>query len=223
MEQKIVIAKNGPYIISGGIPISEKIITPVGNHYVLTEGRSLPQKQVYALCRCGISETAPFCDGKHVQAGFEGEETASRAKFMDRLQEKIEGKMMDLLDDGRCAFARFCHREKGDAWMLAERANCDADKKEAIIAAYECPAGRLVAMEKDGTEIEPPHAPSIEILQDPEEGVSGPIFVKGYIKIVSADGFEYERRNRVTLCRCGHSNNMPFCDAMHVGIRYSDK
>ncbi|MDD4315907.1 MAG: CDGSH iron-sulfur domain-containing protein [Clostridia bacterium] len=223
MEQKIVISKDGPYIVSGGIPLSEKIITPVHNHYVLTDGKVLPQKTVYALCRCGSSLSAPFCDGIHVKTGFDGSETASRQNFNDRIQEKIEGKLVDLLDDGRCAFARFCHREKGDAWTLAENAACEADKHEAITAAYECPSGRLVVLEKDGAEIEPPHTPSIEIWQDPEEGVSGPIVVKGYIKIVSSDGFEYERRNRVALCRCGGSHNKPFCDAIHVGIKYSDR
>jgi hypothetical protein len=31
----------------------------------------------------------------------------------------------------------------------------------------------------------------------------------------SFDGAKYEKRNRVTLCRCGQSKNKPFCDSNH--------
>ena len=31
---KIRIVKNGPYIVTGGVPLSEKIITPQGSGYV---------------------------------------------------------------------------------------------------------------------------------------------------------------------------------------------
>ena len=34
------------------------------------------------------------------------------------------------------------------------------------------------------------------------------------------DGEEYEVRNRVTLCRCGRSQNKPFCDGRHVTSRF---
>jgi CDGSH-type Zn-finger protein len=30
-------------------------------------------------------------------------------------------------------------------------------------------------------------------------------------------------RNRVTLCRCGASNNKPFCDGTHASIKFQDK
>jgi len=33
---------------------------------------------------------------------------------------------------------------------------------------------------------------------------------------VSEDGKPYRIRNRLTLCRCGRSENMPFCDGSHV-------
>jgi CDGSH-type Zn-finger protein len=35
------------------------------------------------------------------------------------------------------------------------------------------------------------------------------------------DGFVYEVRNRVTLCRCGGSKIMPFCDGTHEKIEFS--
>jgi CDGSH-type Zn-finger protein len=218
-DKRIKIMKNGPYVVTGGIPISEKIIKPVGNHYVYEEGRALPQAETYTLCRCGKSSNPPFCDGTHSRNGFTCRETASTAAYDDRA-ETLHGPGLDLQDDGRCAFARFCHRERGDVWSLTRRSDNELNRSEAITAACECPAGRLTAVTKDGQPIEPEYEPAIEILQDPEEGVSCGIFVKGYIPIEAPNGEIYEPRSRVVLCRCGKSNNKPFCDATHVNIGY---
>ena len=45
--------------------------------------------------------------------------------------------------------------------------------------------------------------------------MNGPIWVRGGIPIESADESIYEIRNRVALCRCGKSSNIPFCDGSH--------
>ena len=219
---KIVIIKDGPYVVSGGVPLAEKVIVPKGKGYVYEDGREMPQFESYALCRCGKSQNPPFCDGFHEKNKFDGSETASKRNYEDRAK-VMESKNLDLYDDNRCAYARFCHREEGNVWELTESSGNPIFRKEAIIAASECPAGRLVAKDKDGNAFEPEYEPSIDILQDPECRASGGIFVKGNIPIESADGTTYEVRNRVVLCRCGRSTNMPFCDATHVGIKYSDK
>jgi CDGSH-type Zn-finger protein len=221
-NQKIKVLKDGPYLVTGGVALYESVITPKGNGYEYRPGRLLPQKQTYTLCRCGHTSTPPFCDGSHGRHGFTGEETADRSAYSKRAT-KLEGAGLDLLDDGRCAFARFCHREAGDAWELSEDSGTEFNKREAIIAANECPAGRLTAVEKNGTVHEPALEPSIEILQDPEEEVSAGIYVKGGIPIESSDGSLYEIRNRVVLCRCGHSKNKPFCDMQHIVEGFLDE
>lgn len=221
-KYKITIIEDGPYIVSGGVPLNEKIIRPNGNSYVYKEGRQLPQAETYSLCRCGKSKTLPFCDGSHSECEFHGSETATRENYLDRLEQLIEGPDLDLLDDGRCALARFCYREKADVWDLTRSSDNPDDRKEAIKGAEECPAGRLLAMSKDGEFYEPDYEPSIEILQDPEKDCSGPIAVRGKIPIVSSDGDTYEVRNRVTLCRCGESKNMPFCDGKHIAEKFKD-
>ena len=78
-------------------------------------------------------------------------------------------------------------------------------------------------MKEDGSIIEPKLTPSVEIVQDPEKGASAGIFVSGYIPVEASDGTIYEVRNRVALCRCGKSENKPFCDARHVAVRYRDR
>ncbi|NTW05501.1 MAG: iron-binding protein [Peptococcaceae bacterium] len=221
--RSIKIIKNGPYIVKGNVPLSEKIILPKGKGYELKNGRELPQREVYSLCRCGKSQNPPFCDGNHEKINFDGTETASREKYMDRVVDTVRGPELTLLDDGRCAYARFCHRNTGDIWGLTKSSDNPLYREEAVIAATECPSGRFIITDKNGQEIPWNHEPSIEILQDPEKKVSGPITVKGKIPVESSDGFTYELRDQLTLCRCGKSRNTPFCDAAHASTRFSDR
>jgi hypothetical protein len=78
-----------------------------------------------------------------------------------------------------------------------------------------------VALDKTtGKSVERELAISIGLVEDPEEECSGPIWLRGGIKVVSADGFENEIRNRVTLCRCDQSNSKPFCDGTHASVKF---
>lgn len=220
---RIKVLKNGPYLVTGNVPLCEKLIVSRGRQNEYKDGRKFPQAGEYALCRCGNSKNAPFCDGSHEKTGFDGSEQAPREKFFDRAY-TIVGPDLDLMDEeSLCAYARFCHREAGDVWGLTEKSDNPESRTEAIKAASDCPSGRLIALVKTGEAIEPEFGPSIEILQDPGKGVSGPIFVKGNIPVESSDGYIYETRNRVTLCRCGKSRNKPFCDARHITAKYTDK
>jgi hypothetical protein len=89
-------------------------------------------------------------------------------------------------------------------------------KRIAIEEARDCPSGRLVVWDKKTDKpVEPEFERSVGLVEDPQVGVSGPIWVRGGIPAESADGKTYEIRNRVTLCRCGKSSNKPFCDSSH--------
>jgi CDGSH-type Zn-finger protein len=219
---KIKIVKNGPYIVTGSVPLSEKSIEPDGKGYVYRDLRSFPAKEEYLLCRCGKTKDSPFCDGAHEFSSFHGTEIASRAPYEKRA-ELYKGPDLDLMDDGRCAYGRFCHTKDGNVWELIEKSDDAECREEAIKAACDCPTGRLVAVDKSGMKIERDDEPSIDIAQDPEKNVSCGIFVKGRIPLESADGSVYEIQNRYALCRCGVSRNAPFCDASHVPVRFRDK
>jgi len=219
-EPRIKILKDGPYMLTGDTCMSVKIIRPSGNSYEWEDGGEIAHRDPSILCRCGASDKPPFCDGSHKKIKFDGTETASRDLYKNRAV-CINGAEVDMLDDNRCALARFCHREKGDAWELAADGG-DDNRCETISAASECPSGRLTAVTKDGKVIEPELCKSIEIIQDPEMDVSGGIYVKGGIRLESADGYEYEARNRVVLCRCGKSKDKPFCDGSHIDEKFKD-
>lgn len=48
---------------------------------------------------------------------------------------------------------------------------------------------------------------------------NGPLRIQGNITLVHPDGRK-EERNKVSLCRCGESTKMPFCDGMHKKIAF---
>lgn len=224
MDKKIKITKDGPYLISGNITLDEKIISESVNGHIMKDCRSFAGREQYALCRCGQSKNMPFCDGSHIKAEFDGTETASTRLYLEQAQ-VIEGPDLILTDvEDLCALALFCHRPGGSVWDLTEESDNTSAKEEAIKAASECPAGRLVAWDKaTGRAIEPDFTPSISIIYDQEEDVSGPIWVKGGIPIENSDGEILEKRNRVTLCRCGKSSNKPFCDATHISLGFKKR
>jgi CDGSH-type Zn-finger protein len=215
---KIEVTKNGPYLVSGGLPLSEQsiVINEEGESLDYKDGKKYPVQPQYALCRCGQSGNKPFCDGTHTKVKFDGTETASRQPYLEQA-ETIEGPTMRLTDaENLCAFARFCD-PKGRIW---NRVLEDSDEARKVVEqeAGNCPAGRLVAWDrKTGKAIEPKFKPSLGLIEDTEKGVAGPIWVRGGIPVVSANGDAYEIRNRLTLCRCGLSSNKPFCDGSHAG------
>jgi CDGSH-type Zn-finger protein len=213
----ITVSTNGPYLVSGGVPLLEKIIKydKKWDTCEWQEGKTYPQQDHYALCRCGQSHNKPFCDGTHLKATFAGTETASHAPYRDQAV-VLEGSGLKLADaEHLCASARFCHRA-GGIWNIIRTSNNPEDKKIAIEEAADCPSGRLVVYDKKtGKQIEPTFEPSIVLIEDPSMNVSGPLWVRGGIQIKSSDGTAYEIRNRVTLCRCGKSRNKPFCDSSH--------
>jgi CDGSH-type Zn-finger protein len=221
---RVVVTKNGPYVVSGKVPLTVQVIRPneEGLSWNWEEAATLEAGAEYELCRCGHSKNKPFCDGSHARVHFDGTETASRQPYA-RQAESIDGPTL-LLEDAEelCAFARFCD-PGGKIWNLIGRSSDPEARKLAIREGMSCPAGRLVVRDKkSGTVVEPELPPSIGIVEDPALGVSGPLWVRGRIRIESEDGKPYELRNRVTLCRCGASVNKPFCNGSHASIRFND-
>jgi CDGSH-type Zn-finger protein len=76
---KIVVSEDGPYVVTGSVPLTVQIITPNEEQesWEWTDGRSFPAAEAYKLCRCGKSKSKPFCDGTHVKIHFNGKETAN--------------------------------------------------------------------------------------------------------------------------------------------------
>lgn len=223
--RKITIIADGPYVVEGSVSVTHQhiVTNEQGESLEWREGEKVSAPQTFKLCRCGQSKSKPFCDGSHRAAGFDGTETASREPYAAQAQ-RIEGPSMVLDDqENLCAFARFCDPH-GQVWNLVGKTDNAHARKWVEHEAGHCPGGRLVARDlASGKALEPQFEPSIGLVQDTAKQISGPLWVRGGIPVVGADGINYEIRNRVTLCRCGASSNKPFCDGSHAATGFSDR
>jgi CDGSH-type Zn-finger protein len=217
----------GPYVVSGGVPLvrAEIVTDDAGDAIEWRETERLDAGDRYTLCRCGASARKPFCDGSHLDGGFDGTETAGHAPYREEATD-IDGPGVTLLDArSLCAEARFCDRA-GGLWNLVCGCDDPATRELAKREAMLCPSGRYTFFDEEYSGQRVAHEPdlpaSIALVEDPAMGVSGPIWVRGGIPIIDAEGTPYEVRNRVTLCRCGHSRNKPFCDGSHIGAGFRE-
>jgi CDGSH-type Zn-finger protein len=215
VEMKVKVTENGPYIVTGNIPLYKEVIISDkdGNAVKFEKKEKIPHNESYLLCRCGKSKNKPFCDGSH-KIDFNGEEIASKNIYKEtiRVFETDELKLIDAVE--LCDHSRFCLR-KGGIRNLMKKGSPESiamAKKEASL----CPSGRLLIYDKnDNASTEKDFEKSIVLIYDEEKKCNGAIWIRGKIPLESSDGKLYEVRNRITVCRCGKSKNKPFCDGNH--------
>jgi CDGSH-type Zn-finger protein len=223
-ERRIVVMPNGPYLVYGDIPLvrKRKVVAENGESVTWEKTQAFLTEETYALCRCGESGSKPFCDGSHARVGFDGSE-ADDPRAADERQLVHEGNGIVVRRDlSLCMHARFCvGRLRKIPEMMPDTS--DSDMRAHIIGLIEhCPSGSYTyALEEDGPEIEPDLPISISVTSA-EAPLAGPLWVTGGIPVARADGEPFETRNRVTLCRCGHSNTKPLCDGTHLEIEFHD-
>lgn len=215
-DPKIKVSLNGPYIVTGNVPLIKMVIETDEDEFPycwhITE--TYPKRQRYSLCRCGESRNKTYCDNSHKKIQFDGAEKKEQEKILDNVK-IYEGPELKLIDYKElCVAAGFCARA-GNIWNLTVHSDYPEFREIAIQEASDCPSGRLILYDKAGKLIEPVFEPSIAVTED-QNGVPGPLWVRGGILIQSSDNREYEKWNRVTLCRCGRSKNMPLCDGTHL-------
>jgi CDGSH-type Zn-finger protein len=220
-KPRIEIQANGPYRILGDLPLLE--MAPVhtfnGEPVAWHTLKGLPPiADGNELCRCGNSQMSPFCDKSHETSRFDGNSSASRIPYQDRAKRQVISGETLADDPSLCIEAGFCGTRTTNVWKLfVERRDFEGrESMKAMISR--CPSGRIALFRgADGLPAEPSLPKEIAFLP------GGPLWVRGGIPVVDSDGFVWETRNRVTLCRCGESKNKPFCDGTHVGIHFDER
>jgi CDGSH-type Zn-finger protein len=221
--QHIVVLRNGPYVVYGDVPLvrKRKIVSEANDAIAWHKTEVLDTEETYALCRCGQSSTKPFCDGTHARVGFDGTETADARPTAAR-RRVLDGHGIIVRRDGPlCMHAAFCVGRVERIPAMLEGAE-DSDVRAHVIALIDrCPSGSYTySLTEDGPDVEADMPVSIAVTEEEEE-LAGALWVTGNVPVARADGESFETRNRVTLCRCGHSQNKPLCDGTHreIGFR----
>jgi CDGSH-type Zn-finger protein len=211
----IQAAANGPYLVTN--------VPHVVNH--LGEELQLPPQ--LALCRCGGSSRKPFCDGSHAGNGFTDAKDPSRVP--DR-RDAYEGQQVTIFDNrGLCQHSGLCTDRLAGVFRTSKEpfvAPNGGRMDEIIMAVRHCPSGALSVGIDDTearslTDWNDTREPAVEISKD------GPYRITGGIALADAAGKPMPRNagaslEHYALCRCGHSQNKPYCSGMHWYINFTD-
>lgn len=116
----------------------------------------------------------------------------------------------------RCIHSTICFTSLPEVFKPAERpwVKMDGSSNEKIIETVEnCPSKALSWFrnnENQKSNTKNMENLKIQILEN------GPYLVKTKTVLVHPDGTETEREANFGLCRCGGSQNKPFCDGTHL-------
>src|SRR5581483_7081533 len=211
----ITTAANGPYLVTNVPPLR----TPLG------EDRPVPP--TLALCRCGASAIKPSCDGACTTSGFTD---AKDPKRVPDQRDTYPGTQVTIFDNrGICQHSGLCtdrapvaFRTSAEPFVAPSGARLD----ELVRAVRDCPSGAL-SLAFDGEEardLADWHGTRERVIEVTKDG---PYRVTGGIPLTDADGADVPRaqgssREHYALCRCGHSQNKPFCSGMHWYVEFRD-
>jgi CDGSH-type Zn-finger protein len=219
-SSRIEIETDGPYRVYG-LPLSRtgQIETRFGEPVDWEPEIPIPtDADPFDVCRCGRTTTQPLCDRRGCEEGFDGTEVADRGPREARAY-PYQGIGFEMSDDlTLCSQAGYCGDRFTTVWAMLEHSDDDAIRERIRRMVMLCPSGRLAYRADGATELdEHPHPPGVSAIR------GGPLWVRGGVQVIGDDGVPYEARHRVTLCRCGGSQNKPFCDGTHQEIGFRDE
>jgi CDGSH-type Zn-finger protein/uncharacterized Fe-S cluster protein YjdI len=220
--KRILVEKNGPYIVEGDIPLVRKtqVVSELGEPLTWQKNATIQVAPgEYRLCRCGQSGSWPFCDDTHIDIGFDGTETADPGPTKSRMDSFPPGThILVRKDDSLCMQSGFCGFSRANLTQLILSSQ-DTRTRALVMAMVErCPSGALTyRVEPGGPDIETDLPGQIALTTEitSDGPIEGPLWVTGAIPVERSDGQPFETRNRVVLCNCGHSANKPLCDGTH--------
>ncbi len=202
----ITPAGNGPYVVKG--------LENLRN----SRGEKLQTKEAFALCRCGASANKPYCDSAHSKIGFSDDKLEGR---VGDKRESFAGAEVTVHDNrGICAHAGVCTDGLPKVFQLRQEPWIDphgASADQIIATVKKCPSGALSYSIGGVEQRDQDREPTITVAKD------GPYVVTGRPDFAGVGWAEGASQEHYTLCRCGASQNKPFCDGTHWSIKFSDE
>ncbi len=117
-----------------------------------------------------------------------------------------------LWEPKKCIHAAICVKElpgvydpNAKPWIAPENASIDELKAQID----KCPSAALSYEKNETTNKTRNMKTEVELMKN------GPLLVKGDVAIKSADGTVVVKEKMTAFCRCGASENKPYCDGKH--------
>ena len=133
-------------------------------------------------------------------------------------KEYSNGEITVVWQPAKCIHSEMCvktlpqvYDPNARPWIQVDNASTEEHK----VQIKKCPSGALSYFMNDGSDQEAASLETeVEVLEN------GPLLIYGTLKITDKDG-NVETKNKTTaFCRCGKSENKPYCDGMHVKVGF---
>jgi CDGSH-type Zn-finger protein len=185
LSPRIQSAPDGPYLVTNVPRMTDWL------------GVALTPTPQVALCRCGASMLKPWCDGSHVQIGWNDAKSDSRVP--DQL-DRYHGIGVTIADNrGTCAHSGFCTDRLPTVFRAEQEpfvAPAGGRVDEIVRASLDCPSGALSVTTNSTDPVghsDSLREPAIEVSQD------GPYRVTGGVGLLDRDGREEARNDGASL------------------------
>ena len=149
---------------------------------------------------------------------------------MDKTDRKYtNGEITVYWQPKKCIHATTCYRELIEVFNPRKRpwVNMNGASTDEIVRVVRlCPTQALsfkynkdlIANKPDNQTIQPTEQDAeVRIMED------GPMVLKGNFVLFDTDNKELRHLKMSSLCRCGASNDLPYCDGTHRKIGYTGK
>lgn len=133
---------------------------------------------------------------------------------MGKTKEYSNGEVTIVWEAEKCIHSAICvknspnvFKPKDRPWVKIDAAATD----ELVTTVKKCPSGALsYYMSNESDQSSESLETKVEVLEN------GPLLVYGTLKITDKDGHEETKNKTTAFCRCGASQNKPYCDGAHV-------
>lgn len=133
---------------------------------------------------------------------------------MGKIKEYSNGEVTVVWEAEKCIHSAICVKglpnvfdPEGRPWISIDGASSDA----LVNQVKQCPSGALsFYMNGHDDQSSESLETKVEVLEN------GPLLVYGTLKVTDKDGNAETKNKTTAFCRCGASQNKPYCDGAHV-------
>ena len=131
------------------------------------------------------------------------------------------GEVTIVWQSGKCIHSAMCVRGLPEVFNFSARPWINtqaANTSQMVEQVKQCPSGALSYFMNDANDQEAEKMEArVEVMPN------GPLLVYGTLKIKDKAGNETVRNKTTAFCRCGGSNNKPYCDGSHMNNGFKDE
>ena len=133
---------------------------------------------------------------------------------MGKIKEYTNNEVTVVWEAEKCIHSAMCVKNLPNVFLPNDKPwiKIDAASTEELVSTVKkCPSGALsFYMNNEDDKTSESLETKVEVLEN------GPLLVYGTLKVTHKDGSEETKNKTTAFCRCGASQNKPFCDGAHV-------